>query len=170
MTARRNRANLTHLWQNASATPHRARSACKSIRVAETDRLSAPCQITGNQLFVKVNAARFAIGAALATTPPAEATLTAVPVTALEITNAGGVISLKLATSDAPEDGSMLRAASPVKAGIRRCPGLALLGTLDSPVNNKIDISTAYKNRFGSPAVGSKVFVAVNNNDQGCED
>ena len=47
---------------------------------------------------------------------------------------------------------------------------MVFLGTLDSPVNNEIDISTAYKARYGSPAVGKKVFVRVNQNINGWED
>ena len=47
---------------------------------------------------------------------------------------------------------------------------MVFLGTLDSPANNAIDISSAYKGRYDSPAVGKKVFVQVNQNLNGWED
>jgi hypothetical protein len=91
------------------------------------------------------------------------------PVDALEITNAAGVITLRLHTTDSPPDGTMLRACAPQNSGCRRSEGCRLLGTLDSPVSNYITITTAYTNRFGVPAVGSRVFVSVNANVNGYE-
>ena len=63
-------------------------------------------------------------------------------------------------------------------SGVRRraaraatcAPDVVYLGTLGSPVGNAIDISTAYKAKYGSPTVGSKVFVQVNQNIDGWED
>ena len=64
----------------------------------------------------------------------------------------------------------MLRGAPPVSQGRGRSPGMVFLGTLDAPVNNAIDISAAYKAKYGSPRAGSKVFVRVNQNINGWED
>jgi hypothetical protein len=95
--------------------------------------------------------------------------LQTLPIDGLEITNAAGVITLRLHTTDSPPDGTMLRACAPQNSGCRRGIGYRLLGTLDSPVNNYITITTAYTNRFGVPTVGDRVFVSVNANVNGYE-
>jgi hypothetical protein len=133
-------------------------------------RLGMSGPMTGNQMFVQVNCNLQLIGAAMLAAVPAPATFTAVPVTALVITNTTGTIALRLTTTDAPADGAMLRASKPVLPGVKATPGLNLLGVLDSPVNNAIIITTLYTAQFGVPPVGKRVFVAVNNNSLGQQD
>ena len=100
---------------------------------------------------------------------PARSLLSPLPIDGLEITNTAGVIALKLHTTDAPPDGTMLRACAAQKSGCRRGVSYRLLGTLDSPSNNYITITSAYTGRFGVPAVGKRVFVSVNANVNGYE-
>jgi len=130
-------------------------------------RLGMSGSLTGNQAFVQVNAALEASGDEQVTDPPAAPAFTGTNVTALVITNTAGVISLKLSTTDSPPDGTELWGAGPVKAGVNRTPGMVLLGTLNSPVTGKVDISAQYAARFGSPPVGSRVFVAVREMENG---
>jgi hypothetical protein len=125
--------------------------------------------LTGLQLFTKVNCALLAIGGNPVSAPPAKPLLSTLPIDALDITNTAGVIAIRLHTTDAPPDGTMLRACAPMKSGCRRGEGYRLLGTLDTPVANYVTITDAYTNRFGVPAVGSRVFVSVNANENGYE-
>lgn len=125
--------------------------------------------LTGCQLFTKVNCALLAIGAPTVTAPPAQPVPAVLPIDALEITNAAGAITIKLRTTDGPPDGTMLRASAPVNSGVRRGTNYRLLGTLDSPTNGYVDITSAYTTRFGVPAVGKRVFVSVNANVSGYE-
>jgi hypothetical protein len=125
--------------------------------------------LTGLQLYVKVNAALMTIGAATVSAPPALPAPVNLPVTGFVITNTGDVVALKLTTSDAPPDGTMLWGCAPEKSGVRRVIGPRYLGTLDSPANGGVDITTPYTGRFGVPPVGSRVFVQVNTNDSGYE-
>jgi hypothetical protein len=133
-------------------------------------RLGQSGPLTGLQLYAKINCALLIIGGSEVSVPPAAPNFALLPVSGLTITNAAGVITLKLTTTDSPADGTMLRGAAPCSQGRNVAPGVVYLGTLDSPVNNAIDISTAYKARYGSPAVGKKVFVRVNQNINGWED
>ena len=64
----------------------------------------------------------------------------------------------------------MLWGAKPCSQGMSTARGVVFLGTLDSPANNAVDITAAYTGRYGSPAVGKKVFVKVNQNVNGWED
>jgi len=125
--------------------------------------------LTGLQLFTKVNCALLAIGADPVTAPPAKSLLSPLPIDGLVITNTGGTIALKLHTTDSPADGTMLRACAPQNSGCRRGVGYRLLGTLGSPVNNYVTITSAYTGRFGVPAAGKRVFVSVNANVNGYE-
>ena len=125
--------------------------------------------LTGLQLFTKVNCALPAIGGTAVTTPPAKPQLSPLPIDRLEITNTAGAIALKLHTTDTPPDGTMLRACAPQNSGCRRAVSCRLLGTLDSPVNDYIIITSAYTAHFGVPAVGKRVFVSVNANVHGYE-
>jgi hypothetical protein len=133
-----------------------------------TRHLAGP--LTGFQLYARINCSLLIIGSAEVSTPPAAPTFDVLPVSGLTITNMAGVITLKLTTTDSPAAGTMLRGAAPCSQGRNRAPDVVFLGTLSAPVNNAIDISAAYQARYGSPPVGSKVFVKVNQNIGGWED
>lgn len=141
-----------------------------ALEVMSKSRLGMKGNLSGHQLFVKVNASLLTIGGAAVSAPPAVPEFTALPVSGLEITNTTGTIALKLTTTDSPPDGTMLRVSRPVSAGIFRAPDLNYVGTTDSPVSNKIDITAVYTAKYGVPAVGKKVFVSVNSNINGYED
>jgi hypothetical protein len=140
-------------------------SAAASVRSSPS--LGQSGSLTGFQLFTKVNCALLAIGEAPVSVPPAIPVLDPVPVDALEITNAAGVITLKLHTTDSPAEGTMLWGCAPVSAGVSRVTSPRLLGTLNSPSSGYVDITTAYSGRFGAPAVGQRVFVRVQPNVNG---
>ncbi len=125
--------------------------------------------LTGLQLFTKINCALLAIGADPVTAPPAKTLLSPLPVDALEVTNAAGAIALKLHTTGAPPEGTMLRACAPQNSGCRRGIGYRVLGLLPSAVGNYADITSGYTGRFGAPAAGKRVFVSVNANVDGYE-
>ena len=125
--------------------------------------------LTGCQLFTKVNCALLAIGAPTVTAPPAQPVPSVLPIDALEITNTGGAIALRLHTTGAPPDNTMLRASAPVNSGVRRGTNYRLLGKLDSPVAGYVDITSDYTARFGVPPVGKRIFVSVNANVKGYE-
>ena len=125
--------------------------------------------LTGLQLFTKVNCALLAIGQPAVIAPPAKTLLSPLPIDGLVITNTGGTLAIRLHTTGSPADGTMLRACAPQNSGCRRGLGYRLLGILDSPVSNYVNITSAYTGRFGAPAVGKRVFVSVNANVGGYE-
>ena len=125
--------------------------------------------LTGLQLFTKVNCALLAIGQDAVTAPPAKTLLSPLPIDGLNITNTGGTLAIRLHTTGAPPDNTMLRACAPQNSGCRRGVGYRVLGTLESPVGSYVDITSAYTARFGAPAVGKRVFVSVNANVNGYE-
>jgi len=153
---------LTDLQQNAwtaLAAQHQSRST-----------LGQSGPLTGLQLFTKINCSLLTIGGSPVSDPPAYPTFALLPITSLAITNAAGVIALNLTTTDSPPDGTMLWGCAPQSPGTRRPVSWRYLGTLDSPVNNKIDVTTAYTTEFGVPAVDDRVFVKCNQNLNGWQD
>jgi hypothetical protein len=139
-------------------------------QVSSASRLGKSGVLTGSQLYVKINMSLVTIGEQTVTDPPVKPDMGILPVTGLSITNTAGVIALKLTTTDAPAEGTMLRAGPAISQGCNRPPNLKFCGTLNSPLNGAVDISAAYKAAFGSPPVGKKVFVSVNQNVDGWED
>jgi hypothetical protein len=132
-------------------------------------RLGMSGAMTGNQLFVKVNAALAEISEPLVVSPPSIPEDLASHVDALSITNTGGTIVIRFHTTDAPPDDTMIWAAAPQRPGVERTPQMVCLGTLGSPVATYCVITVPYTGRFGVPAVGQKVFAAVKTNVNGYE-
>ncbi len=134
-------------------------------------RLGLSGVLTGNNLYTKVFCNVSRIGGNPPTDPPVIPTFNPLPVTALEATwDAGTTFKLELTTTASPPDGSVLRAAPPCSAGRYSPPGMVILGTLGSPVANKITITSVYTARYGTPADGQKLFVAVNQQINGIAD
>lgn len=127
-------------------------------------RLGMSGPLTGIQLYCKINASLAEVGGSPTVTVPAAPAFATLPISGLEIINTAGVNAISLLTTGSPSEACMLRAARPVKQGVYRCPEVVSIGTLTSPVGGKINISTAYKARFGEPLVGQKIFVQVNEN------
>ncbi len=125
--------------------------------------------MTGLQLYLMLNCARLAIGGTVTATVPAKPATDNLPIDALNITNTGGTIALKLHTTASPPDGTMLWGAVPQLSSRRSTPAMVLLGTTGSPIASEITITSAYTGRFGVPTVGSRIFVACNTNQDGWE-
>jgi len=133
-----------------------------AAQVRSNPTLGQSGPLTGLQLFTKVNCALLEIGAPTVSVPPAQPQISPLPVDGLEITNTAGAIAIKLHTTDAPPDGTMLRGCAPQNSGCRRAVSYRVLGLLDTPANSYVDITSAYTGRFGVPAVGKRVFVSLN--------
>jgi hypothetical protein len=162
-------ANVASQWATLTQAQRDAWTVAGKAHQSKA-RLGQSGPLTGFQLYAKINCSRLIIGGTEVSTPPAAPAFPLLPVSGLAITNVGGTVSLKLTTTDAPGDGTMLRGAPPCSQGRSIAPGVVYLGTLDSPVNNAIDITTAYTAKYGAPPVGKKVFVRVNQNVNGWED
>ena len=163
-TVRANLAAVTKNWKTLTEAERQGWIAgAKLVQALPT--LGQTNDLTGNQLFTKVNCSLLAIGAPIVSDCPAIPAVEPLPVDALDITNTAGVVAIKLHTTAAPPDGTMLRAAPPQSAGRYAVPEMVLLGTLDSPgQDGSVDITGMYTARFGAPVSGQKLFVSVNQN------
>ena len=157
-------------WSSTLTQAQRDAWTAEAVQHQSKGRMGQSGPLTGFQLYAKINCSLLVIGADEVLTPPAAPVFGVLPVSGLSITNAAGVITLKLTTTASPPDGTMLWGAKPCSQGKDAAPGVVFLGTVDSPVNNAIDITSAYTARYGSPTAGKKVFVKVNQNINGWED
>ena len=158
--ARANFTTASKAWDQLTDA-QRAAWRAAAADVMSKSRLGQKASLTGNQYFLLVNANLAALSEDQVTAPPATPSFADLPITALVITNAANVATLKLTTTDNPPDHCELWAAAPTKAGVGRTPSMVLLNALDTPTSNAIDITAVYKARFGNPAVAQRVFVGV---------
>jgi hypothetical protein len=121
-------------------------------------------------LFVRVNCNLALAGASTVLTPPAEVTFPALVPSTLEITNTTGTIAIKMACADDPTEYPLIRASAPLSAGRNVCEDFRVLGVCPQPTQGKADITSLYVAKYGTPAVGSKIFVRANQMIDGYED
>jgi hypothetical protein len=166
--ARENLTEASRLWDTITEVKRAIwREAAALIQTRTRLGMSGP--MTGNQLFCKINCALAEVGEAMIQDyegPPGDpANLP----TALVITAVSNAAVLKLTATETPADNTMLWAAAPQRAGVHRVPQMVSLGTLGSPANSAITITSAYVARFGAPVEGQHIFVGVKANQAGWE-
>src|ERR1051325_9416955 len=119
--------------------------------------------LTGSQMYVKVNATRVTCGQAkleVAPLPPAFGILSA---TGLTVNDTPLIKLVALASTVAP-DKFMIEASAPVSQGINNVNAAFRLITVvaghDAAAD--VDVTAAYTARFGAPAIGQRVNLRVN--------
>ena len=169
MGVRRSLGNVTARWRTLTEPQRNAWRAAALTRHT-VPRLGQSGPLTGSQLFTKINCSLATLGAEQVDAPPSFPQFPDNPVDGLVITNLAGVISLKLGCPSTPANNTTVRASAPCSQGIAWCDDYRILGVLPAPVAGACDITSLYTARYGSPPVGTKVFVEVNQNIDGWED
>jgi hypothetical protein len=115
--------------------------------------------LTGLQLFVKLNSLLSLLGQDPVDAPPPVPAFGALAPQNLVATNSGGTVALKLTCPTSPGTNTLVRASAPQRSGVRRLPGLRILGMCPTPAQGSADITSLYTARYGAPAAGFRVFV-----------
>ena len=115
--------------------------------------------LTGLQLFTKINCTLTQLGQDAVDAPPANPQFDDLAPQNLVITNTGGAIAIKLACPTSPGTNTVLRASKPQRSGIRACSDYRILGICPTPAQGSADISSLYTAKFGTPPVGTRLFV-----------
>lgn len=150
------------LWTTHLTDPERQAWNRTASRLPRPRRLTrtgrrAP-RITGQRLFVKVNAIRLAFGLELLRLPP-HPRFRSNPVGQFSITWLGGRLALQLALSTAPAGPILLYASAPCSPGVSVCPKFRRLGLLPEPLDGLSDFTPLYRSHFGLPPAGRRLFV-----------
>jgi hypothetical protein len=149
--------------------PQRQAWIAAAAQVQSKSRLGQRGPLTGNQLFMKVNATLQFFGEDPADTPPATPQFEDIPTSGLTITNTAGVIALKLGCPNPPGEDTVIRASAPRNSGVSKPGTVTILGVCPAPVGGSSDITALYTAKYGVPPVGKKVFVLVNRYQSGFE-
>jgi hypothetical protein len=138
-------------------------------RYQTRSRLGQSGPMTGYQLFAKINCTLAQFGQDQVDVPPGPPNPPAVAPQSLVITNAGGVVALKLTCPTNPGQNTIVRAAAPVSSGVRSVPATRIIGTCPVPTGGSADITSLYTARFGAPVAGDRIFVECNTMAEGWE-
>ena len=158
------RASLTvnsRLW-NALTDVQRSAWRASAMNVQSRSTLGMSGPLTGIQLFIKLNCNSALLAQGEITDPTAVPSFTPLALSALVITNAADVITIKMTAPADPGEITLLWSAAPTKAGQFRPPELVFMGAAPAPSSGSITITSMYEALFGSPPVGSRVFVGAN--------
>jgi hypothetical protein len=127
-----------------------------------TTRLGQNGNLSGFQLFAKINCTLAQFGQDQVDAPPAQPQFPDLAPQNLVITNTGGAIALKLSCPTNPGENTIIRASAPVSQGRETCDDFRILGTCPVPAAGSADITSLYTARYGVPPVAKKVYVQAN--------
>jgi len=149
---------LAHNWRTIAEASRVAWNEAGRL-VKSAARLGQSGPLSGFLLFVKVNCNLELVGAAAVELPPAVPAFAPNVVKGLELTNAGGVVAIKLTCAGTSPAFNLVWGTPPKSAGRFRPGDYYYLGVLPAVVGGRADITALYTAKFGVPAAGQKVFV-----------
>ena len=160
LAVRDNLTRVTARWR-ALQEIQRAAWMASAKDVMSNPRLNQSGNLSGFQLFIKINCALAQFGQDQVDAPPAQPQFPTLAPQNLVITNTGGTIALKLTCPTSPGTNTIVRAARPISQGRETCSDFRILGMCPTPAQGSSDITSLYTARYGAPAVGTKVYVRV---------
>ena len=143
--------NLTEAQQDAWI------AAAALVQSKPTLGQSGP--LTGLQLYTKLNTALALCGEPALTAPAPRPTFDHNVTQALELTHVSNTVAIKLTCSGSSDAFNLVYAAPPQNSGTRRPITLRLLGELPAVVGGVSNLTSLYAAKFGTPAVGQRLFI-----------
>ena len=125
--------------------------------------------LSGQQLFCKLNATLLTFGEDQVDMPTAEPTFPDLAVTGFTATAPAGVASLSLGCPTSPGENTVIRASSPQSAGVTRAPRLVVIDMCPTPTGGSADITSSYVAKFGAIPLGKRIFVSASMMTDGWE-
>ena len=134
-----------------------------------TPSLGQSGPLTGLQLFTRINCKLGLLGQATVDVPPVAPQFPALAPQSLVITNAAGVIAVKLPCEGDPGDATVLRASPPQNSAVRACRNFRIIGVCPVPAQGVADITSLYQAEFGVVPAGKRLFVRASTMVDGFE-
>jgi hypothetical protein len=161
----------SQLWQTLS-DPERAAWNKRGAKTRSRPRAGHSGPLTGHALFVKINCARAAAGLELVRRPPRRARFGPNPVGPLTIIKNGAGIELQLSVPERPRQDVvvLVLGARPCSAGRSSTTPYTILGPLPPPDGGVSTITSLYREKFGLPSPGQRVFIRTRQLIAGWED
>ena len=161
MNVRDNLSRVAARWRKLTE-PQRVEWMAAASAVKSSSRLGQSGNLSGFQLFAKINCTLAQFGQTAVETPPIRPQFPDLAPQNLLITNTAGVVALKLTCPTDPGDNTIVRGSKPVSQGVEVCKDFRILGVCPAPVTGSADITSLYTARYGSPKASTKVYVQVN--------
>ena len=161
LAVRDNLSRVAARWRSLQET-QRAAWMAAAKEVMSNPRLNQSGNLSGFQLFTKINCTLAQFGQEQVDAPPAQAQFPTLAPQSLVITNTAGVIALKLTCPTSPGENTIIRGSAPISQGRETCSDYRVLGTCPAPALGSADITSLYTARYGVPPVGKKVYVQAN--------
>ena len=165
---REDMGKVSAAWATISEEQRLAWNASGS-RVRKRDKLGRRYSLTGQAHFVGINSARVRIGREMLLDPPQPVLFGLNPVEKLIIKVTGGRLTLKLSVCEPITADIMVFGSVPSSPGRMKCRQVTYLGLLPAPVRGLCDITKLYREMFGMPPIGSRVFIRVRQQLNGWE-
>src|SRR5208282_3711028 len=140
-----------------------------AAKVLSHPRLAQCGPLTGQQHFVGINSARARIGRPLLLWPPAPVAFGPNPVEALSLRYVDGRLRVELRLSGPVAEDIMVFAQAPCRPGWTKWRHGTCLGLLPVPQHGISDITEMYREAFGEPGPGGKVFIRARQQRDGWE-
>ena len=158
-------ATLAGNWRGLSSTQRDGWGAL-GLQMTRTDSLGQSYDLTGLQAYMSVNANNLAAANAITADAPAKVQPDAI----LTLTPTAGAAAFSVAFTPTPLGAGerIFVFAGPQRSSGRTYEGdFRLLQVSAAAGTSPQDVLSAYQGRFGSPAVGNRIFVAVQRYDLG---
>jgi hypothetical protein len=160
---------VSALWRTLTEEQRAAWKAA-GAQVRSRGRGGASGPLSGFHFFVKINTNLFHLGEPLAVDPPNHALFGANPVAGVAITNAGGVVAVKLSVPAGPAQRILVSATAPTSAGVSFPGRFVCLGELPAREADISDITDLYVARFGVPPANARIFIQTQQQMDGWKD
>ena len=150
MTVRNNLSRVAARWRALQETQRVAWMAAAKEAMSNP-HLNQSGNLSGFLLFTKINCTLAQFGQDEVDAPTERPQFPALAPQALVITNASGVITLKLTCPTDPGQNTIVRGAAPLSQGRQTCNDFRVLGTCPAAVAGSADITALYTARYGVP-------------------
>ena len=161
-------ASVSARWRTLTDDARKAWGTAAAM-VRSKERLGMWGNLSGQQLFCKINATLTTFGQAQVDMPPAEPTFPDLAVTSFSASAPAGVAQLTLGCPTDPGQNTVIRASAPQSAGVTRAPRLLIIDMCPTPTAGSSDITSAYVAKFGAIPLGKRIFVSASMQNAGWE-
>jgi len=140
MSVRVRLSRVAARWRKLTE-PQRVAWMAAATAVKSTSRLGQNGNLSGFQLFAKINCALAQFGQDQVDTPPSRPEFPDLAPQGLVITKTADEVALKLTCPGNPGQNTIVRGSKPLNQGVEVCKDFRILGTCPAPADGSADIT-----------------------------
>lgn len=136
-------------------------TAAASAEWTQKNAFGEDFQLSGEQLYLKLNLIIDFIGETRITTPPSKATFDSITLGTVTATAGTPSLSMPFTGSLSSNFQFMISASQQVSQGIMSTKSVSFRNILNTTGSTPIDLLTAYNNKFGTLVEGRKIYIRL---------